>query len=608
MSLNAIPMLVALLLAATPALAASGWAGPRPGDHVRVKVRGSASSGFVARRIERGDDVDPDEELRGRIESFDPESRRARLLGLPVVLEPAVRVLDESGNPLRYEDLRSGLRVKADLRRDAGAGLTIRKIKIRDDQRYDERRIVGTVEEILWSRGRPSGVRLLGVEVEIDDSTDYAGFPEMRTPSLIRTGIARGDDDDLQLPGAGPPDRLLLAGEVRARVESFDNADGDAAVEDREVEGKISAILGLVADLGPLSAFVKLDAEREYSLVSSDRFRPPHSSVRIDEFFIEAPGIVSPHLTIVAGRQKFDEYREWWYRTSNLDAVRLLAGWRRVSGELSVSRMLYDSERSPGDHEKRNTIGVLRWHPREDLRLEAYWVDRRDVSGGSDSPRTSGLRVAGEGWRRLEYRIDVASQRGTRERIDEIAGTRRVRPIDAEAMDARLTFRPRVAGDPTLTVGYAFGSGDPTADLDPAAQPEGTDRSFRQTGLHRNRGKDNGNVSFRYYGEVLDPELTNLRIVTAAVGVRPRRAISLDVLYHRYRQDVASEKLRHVDIDADPEGRDPYLGEAFDLAFGYEPDHRLEIRLTAGIFRPGKAFAGDVSDSLSARLQLKLRF
>ena len=37
--------------------------------------------------------------------------------------------------------------------------------------------------------------------------------------------------------------------------------------------------------------------------------------------------------------------------------------------------------------------------------------------------------------------------------------------------------------------------------------------------MQRNRGKFNGVVSFRYYGEVLDPELTNLRILTLGIGL-----------------------------------------------------------------------------------------
>ena len=65
------------------------------------------------------------------------------------------------------------------------------------------------------------------------------------------------------------------------------------------------------------------------------------------------------------------------------------------------------------------------------------------------------------------------------------------------------------------------------------------DHAFRQTGIQDNNDKFGGVTSFKYYGELLEPELSNLHILTAGIGRRFGRRMSLDLIYHNYRQDEA---------------------------------------------------------------------
>jgi alginate production protein len=44
------------------------------------------------------------------------------------------------------------------------------------------------------------------------------------------------------------------------------------------------------------------------------------------------------------------------------------------------------------------------------------------------------------------------------------------------------------------------------------------DRAFRQTGLHSNEGRCQGRNYFHYYGELLQPELSNFQIWTVELG------------------------------------------------------------------------------------------
>jgi alginate production protein len=154
---------------------------------------------------------------------------------------------------------------------------------------------------------------------------------------------------------------------------------------------------------------------------------------------------------------------------------------------------------------------------------------------------------------------------------------------------------------PYVVLGYAFGSGD--------GDPDGnTDNAFRQTGLQGNENEVGGLTEFSYYGEAFDPELSNMSIFTAGFGARPRAGISLDLLYHYYLQDEASEELRDAGITAEPTGRSRRLGREIDFVFGYEEIEDLRITGFFGYFMPSRAFEPGADDAFFARLEVQYEF
>ncbi|MGI6657130.1 MAG: alginate export family protein [Desulfobulbus sp.] len=109
---------------------------------------------------------------------------------------------------------------------------------------------------------------------------------------------------------------------------------------------------------------------------------------------------------------------------------------------------------------------------------------------------------------------------------------------------------------PSLTVGYALGSGD--------RKGGSVNRTFRQSGLQDNTCRFNGVEDFQMYGEVLDPELSNIGITTLAVGIRPSARSSLDLVHHLYRQDVGvSGRLPGARIRARATGKSRDLGRGW---------------------------------------------
>ncbi len=174
--------------------------------------------------------------------------------------------------------------------------------------------------------------------------------------------------------------------------------------------------------------------------------------------------------------------------------------------------------------------------------------------------------------------------------------------------DLGLTLETHLPGQPRFTVGYAYGSGEP-------ASSNETDQGFRQTGLQDNNDKFRGVNSFRYYGELLDPELANLHIATVALGfpVPGLRNSSLELVYHYYRQAEVTDYFRDVSFGRDPNsdafdfGMDPDIGQEWDVILGIEEWERWEIELIGAAFQLGDAFRPR-EDKFTYLGQLQLRF
>ncbi|MFT3691192.1 alginate export family protein [Paenirhodobacter sp.] len=297
---------------------------------------------------------------------------------------------------------------------------------------------------------------------------------------------------------------------------------------------------------------------------------------------------------IQLGRFQLRDPREWLF-DENLDGLRLLHEGGRVAFDLSLSRAdmwhrdLLDP-RSTGEP-VNNLAALADVEVRDGLWLGGYAVLRDDRSkgdrSGRDRPLHLGLRSHGALTGAVEHWADLAFVRGT-------DGTR---PLRGHALTAGATW---TLGARRLTLGYAWASGDD----DPQ---DNRNTEFRQTGLQSNEGRFGAGSKLSYYGAGFDPELSNMAILTAGLGMNPTETLALDLVYNRFRQVEASDTLRDSALDADPDGISRDLGEEIDLVLTYEPDEDREFQLVLGYFRPGDAF-GAADDALYARLEFELRF
>lgn len=432
---------------------------------------------------------------------------------------------------------------------------------------------------------------------------------------------------------AGRP--LTLSGEYEIGVDSMRRRVFDQSVRQRDrvllqqgVELEAFYTFG-----APLSAFAQLRLGMEQDLL---RRMPNEISDRFferGEMWLYSSNIAGSGLSLDAGRLHFEDDRRWWW-DDDLDAVRLTYERPSFDIALALARELGPnrSDRSfiaPERESITRLLGEASWDIQPQHALTLFLLRQRDRS----SPQRIGQRVSSEredksdakltwlGARLmgvfelplgslLGYWLDAARVRGT-ERVAEyetVSASRSVveklveREVRGRAFDLGANLLLPLDWEPRLFAGYAFGSGD-------SAPEKRVDRSFRQSALHANESGFGGVRRFAHYGVLLQPELSNLKILTLGTGLSLLKSSSLDLMYHRYRLVEPGRSLRDSKLELNLTGERRDLGSELDLILALEEWQRIEFELSLAAFRAGRAFGAQAGTrSYSALVAMRIAF
>lgn len=294
-------------------------------------------------------------------------------------------------------------------------------------------------------------------------------------------------------------------------------------------------------------------------------------------------------LDLQVGRQRIDDDREWLF-DERLDALRFLYERGRYSLDLSVSSELID----PDDPSERtvNFIAYNTFRYADHNRLSVYSVVRSTRADDRDDD-------ADRAWTGIYWRGRPADDHRAWLQAALLTGREDEDGLFAYGIDAGYTVRfDDYDLRPNATLAFAYGSGDGNSDDD-------LDGDFQQTGLQDNEARFWGNTKFKYYGEALDPELSNLVILTLGAGIAPSKRTSLDLVYHYYYQAEPDDDLGSSDINEDPTGNSHDLGHGLDLILGHRLTDKIRASVTTGVFLPGSAFEEhDPAPKIALELQV----
>ncbi len=440
--------------------------------------------------------------------------------------------------------------------------------------------------------------------------------------SLTRRQDTRRPEQPFRVPLFGRP--LTITGAYDGTFHERRNFELDGAEKrsDFDHEFKVELFYPLRERI---YLFAEIQAQYEAELRNTGNDLNSDKSLERGQMWVFFDRLAGSGFGLQLGRQNLREKREWWWDT-DLDAARLYYDNGPFHAELGAGQELarvstLQKNIAPEQNRvarlmamgswqwaSKQTIEVfaLRQQDRSRTEIEGARLDEIDQDPSDARLTWLGLRAIGERsldtYGDLIYWADAAWVRGRESLLQfdtddnriSTVGERQDVKVRGTAFDVGVSWRTPLPWQPAFTLGYAQASGDDSL-------KDGVDSAFRQTGLHNNKWRFFGVNRFRYYGELFRPELSNLNVVTAAVGFQFLKNSSVELLYHRYRQTKVADSMRDVRIDADLTGESRALGHEFDLVFGFREWAHLDLSVALATFKAGSAygsFAGKRANSL----------
>lgn len=503
-----------------------------------------------------------------------------RVLGTDVQINEKTDYEDGDGEqvepyPIEIDDW---FRVKTRIR--SSGALRAREIRPVDTRRFE---IEGEIRELDPGRGM---LRVGTISLPLPQDARISLAPEEIYAGSDPLRLFQADERKSVPFTIRPLDDFAIGGQVSFAVEHERDRDLNSARERDETAYDVEGKIDLLWTFDAAGSFALLEGRASHKWTDrKNREDEEQARESLSRAYVYAK--LSEALRVQVGRHDFDEEREWLY-DEVLDGARLigLVGDFQLEVAGAVGREFAEVEGNPTE-DTATFVAVARYFLNEDHWLTAYALARTDSSPDDFQPQLYGVRSYSRPYKGLGHWAELSWARG-----DD--GDRR---IDGHAFDVGLLYRFDAPLRPTVAVGYAYGLGRDAAD----------DRvGYRQSGLQDNNSKFGGVTSFKYYGEVFEPELANLDITTVGIGIRPWSALSFDVVYHGYRQDFVSDTLFPNDLRARPNGRSADLGWEADLIVGYRYARRVTAELIAGRFEPGNAFdQQDPAYRFEAQVRLK---
>ena len=383
--------------------------------------------------------------------------------------------------------------------------------------------------------------------------------------------------------------RFTVSARLEAEIQYLNNFD----LNDDERSDRLRITPEARLELGyrpkkDVLAFLSFELGRDVEDVQG---RPTAARTRLElrEAFVRWEDVIED-FELQVGRQDFEDGREWLF-DERLDGVRLVYDeddWE-ITLAVARERLVRKDLLRPSAQGMDNFLISAEREITGDLDVVGYYFRQQDRSRG-ETRNYLGVQAEGEAARGVDVWLDAAMLRGDDGRGKSLRGY---------ALDAGIIYSLQAPGKPALILGYAHGSGGESSRVD---------RGFRQTGLQDNEDRLSGLSNVKYYGELLDPELSNLSIMTIGMGFRPSETSSLELIWHKYRQvDASDDDIRDSPLRAEPTGNDRSLGFEIDAIAALRLSAGVGLEVKLGYFRPGEAFENQ-DDAKFAKARIVYRF
>ncbi|MEQ1758405.1 MAG: DUF5666 domain-containing protein [Vicinamibacterales bacterium] len=580
-----IALLLAAPLASAPSVAAQSVAsrdtsgamlkGLSTGQQVKVEGRRLETGAMRVERL-RARDGDGQVRIEGQLTQLESGGTLARLLDFPVSIAAGARVLDGDRILNGPSELHVGDRVEVRGILMPDGSINANRVRRSPLVGTPRDEIEGPISQIFSA----TRFEVIGRLMVLDPGAAYADERSGNTTTFA--GTLRRDDDEQQVNGF----RLGSRATVGGRIEAGFNASGDKPFVTDPARGSDlnSAIQGdIVVNLGPRAiAYAKVQALREYpvaGVVSAT------GDVRVKEANLLV-ALAGP-VALQVGRLRVRDAREW-FADDYLDAVRVMLTGGRTTAEVGVS---YGFNAPAGQRSRTDErqLFLAAAHEFSDALTLGLRVLMRDDRNRHERPNWTFVEASGQ-VDDIRYWGNAAARRGS-----NAAGI----ALRGYAFDTGVLVRPG-GGRLALTASYAMGS----ADRNPTDRIDGT---FKQTGLEDTQTRIAGFKRIHSYGDLLEPDLSNLRVLTAGFGWQWTSA-SLDAAYHQYRLDAPSRSPGSAAFPLTPARGTGNLGREVDLLMTRRLRGGIDLSFVGGFYLPAAVSAARPTPLFFWRPEIQISF
>ncbi|HXF48353.1 MAG TPA: alginate export family protein [Verrucomicrobiae bacterium] len=560
-----------------------------------VEVSGSWNKGiFDAKSVEKLAEARRPK-LRGAIEKLNKADSSFLLFGLKIKVDAKTLFPARGESAGGLENLKEGMRLEVTCNVSKSGAWAADKIDWNEIKASDK--IKGTITRMAFDSKPPDTIEISGLKILVTEETDLYGSARYLEEELF--GNLTADEGSANVPHIRVGERMLFSGDYRQTTRLEKSYTLSDVQEDDYQDTEPALRLEAAGNWAPeVQSFFQLRLRKKYTFGTFPNRPSTAESTRFEFQAIQAYLLLRApagrKAALMVGKQRVRDKREWLF-DEYLDAVRLYVyETQPVVLEASFLPSLF-----PFKNEKYRTWDDLlfrvRFIPDGKNEANVYMLKRWDSDLRNREPVYWGLSYYGRPKKFVTGWVQASLLRGTDKQRDQ----------EAYAFDAGATFAAtNFSFRPSLTLGYALGSGDKSSS-------DTISQEFRQTGYEDNSGRFGGFANFQYYGEVLDPELANLQVLTAAAGFRPHKQVSVDAVFHTYRQHRLDNNVRSnlITPPVVPNAVSKDLGWEIDFIIGVEKIwRRFNIGYSFGLFNPGDAFAPRIDNAVLNRLNVRVEF
>lgn len=548
------------------------------GEHVKIEGR-ALPNGVL--RVERLRIRDAAEQIRveSQITNVDQDGAVLHVLGFRVTVPAGARLLDGDRPLAGPYVLQVGQRVEVRGLRQSDGSIEATRIRRSPVAGTPREEIEAKIERIY----QKSAFAMLGRCLVFDPAARITDERSGRTTNS--TGRLRRDDDEQQIEAVRLGDWGTLGGRFEGAYADHVNTDLND-VPEKTSEFSSAFQVDVAADIGAhVQAYSKVQVLRDFAFDPSLRLP---GEIRVKEANLMVRDIGGTPVSLQVGRLRLRDSREW-FSDDYLDAASLVVRDDKTNIQVGMSKGISFGAGPRSRSDERQLFAVASYEFSRAFEVGTQFLARRDRTR-KEQPVWSFFEVSGRVDQAVRYWGNVALRRGRRDDGTKLGGW---------AFDTGATLRPWDGG-PSFTVSYAIGSGDRTPG-------DGVDNLYRQTGLEDNETRLGGVKRIQTFGELLDPELSNLRVLSVGLGWR-WSAASFDAVHHVYMQDVPRTRATSSNLALRPTGQYGVFGHEVDTVLTMRLRHGVDVTMVSGFYVPTPAQSGPYRPAFFWKPQVQVYF